>query len=440
MPRLPGPPRGTNRSTATPHPAVVATLAALAVLALLVAGPASSGLAAGRPTPTPTSTEDATAVQQVRDQLAESSQEMLKAATDLSLADRALPGAKATAAHARRLLAGARAREARASQARGEAQVRYVQTSQSAEQSSNDVTAAHARIGRLARAVYQGGGSLGSLSMLLEARSPTDFADRLVSLQTIVSSQRSELDQLELVQRSADARATDLQQVRDDVAAVDERAQAAVREVTQLAEQARSAEAQVAALVKTRQDALAAAAAAQVADDAAHAQIVTTTSQLQTQLAAESRRLLGTAGDVDGATVPPRPGTLSWPVNGPVTSPFGMRVHPVTGVYKLHTGTDLGVPCGTEIHVALPGVVTEAGYDSAYGWRTIVSHGVVDGVLLTTTYNHQSHESVSVGDQLSAGQVIGLSGTTGYSTGCHLHFELYVNAALVDPEPWLPVH
>ena len=80
-----------------------------------------------------------------------------------------------------------------------------------------------------------------------------------------------------------------------------------------------------------------------------------------------------------------------------------------------------------------------AGWNSAYGWRTVVSHGVVDGVLLTTTYNHQEL-GVAVGDRVAAGQVIGTVGSTGYSTGCHLHFELYVNSSLVDPERWLPAH
>jgi murein DD-endopeptidase MepM/ murein hydrolase activator NlpD len=114
-----------------------------------------------------------------------------------------------------------------------------------------------------------------------------------------------------------------------------------------------------------------------------------------------------------------------------------MRVHPITGVRKLHTGTDLGIPCGTPVHAAREGTVIAAGFNIAYGNRTVISHGVVDGALLTTTYNHQSQIDVSVGQQVAAGQPIGLSGTTGYSTGCHLHFELLVNADYVDPVPWL---
>jgi len=276
--------------------------------------------------------------------------------------------------------------------------------------------------------------------MLLEARSPNDFAERLVSLQTVVTSQRSLLDDLETVQQTSAEQTQDLAAVRDRLAVADARAQRELRAVTRLEAQARAAEARVGDLVAQREAALAAARAAQADDDAAHAHQQQVSGELSGELAAQARAELGAAGARDGSAVPARPGTLSWPVNGPVSSPFGMRVHPITGVYKLHTGTDLSASCGTPIHVARPGVVIAAGWNSAYGWRTVVSHGVVGGVLLTTTYNHQTRLGTVVGAQLAAGDVLGVVGSTGYSTGCHLHFELYVNATLVDPEPWLPAH
>ena len=130
-------------------------------------------------------------------------------------------------------------------------------------------------------------------------------------------------------------------------------------------------------------------------------------------------------------------------VAGGNISAYGYLKHAEGGTWRRAfylTGTDLGIPGGTPGLGGRPGVVLQAGWNSAYGWRTGVSRGDVDGVLLTTTYNHQTHIDVAVGAQVAAGQVIGTSGTTGFSTGCHLHFELYVNSALVDPEPWLPPH
>jgi len=96
-------------------------------------------------------------------------------------------------------------------------------------------------------------------------------------------------------------------------------------------------------------------------------------TSLQSQLGAQARQLLGAAGARPGSSFAPVPGTLAWPAHGPITSPFGMRVHPVTGVLKLHTGTDLGIACGTEIHAAREGTVLSAGFDTAYGFRTVVT-------------------------------------------------------------------
>jgi murein DD-endopeptidase MepM/ murein hydrolase activator NlpD len=281
---------------------------------------------------------------------------------------------------------------------------------------------------------------MGDMSMLLEARSPADFAERLVSLQTIVSSQRDMLDDLVDVQESYGSQTEDLEAVRDQLAAADARAQRELAAVTELEARARAAEDQVGRLVAAREAALAAAKAAQAEEDAAHARRDSVSSELSAELAARARAEAGPGGDRDGSTVPARSGTLSWPVQGRISSPFGMRVHPITGVYKLHTGTDLSASCGTPIRAARDGVVVAAGWNSAYGWRTVVSHGAVDGVLLTTTYNHQTRLGATAGAKVGTGQVIGTVGSTGYSTGCHLHFELYVNAALVDPEPWLPAH
>ena len=376
-------------------------------------------------------------IAQVRDELGESSEAMVRAAADMRLAEAALPGARATAEHARELLVTALRRQEQAAQLRGQAQVRLMLSTQQAEASAAAVAEQQAMIGRLARDAYQGGGSMSELSLLLEATSPADFASRLVSLRTLASSQRSVLDDLESVEQSFGSRTDDLEQVRDALAAADERAQRELAAVAALEVRARAAAETVARLVATREAALAAARAAQAADDAAAARRETVSGQLQAELAARARSEAGPGGGRDGSTVPARPGTLAWPVVGRLTSPFGMRVHPITGVYKLHTGQDIGAVCGTPIRAARDGQVIDAGWNAAYGWRTVVSHGAVGGVLLTTTYNHQDRLGVAVGERVSTGQVIGAVGSTGYSTGCHLHFELFVNSSVVDPVGWL---
>ncbi|MGZ5366352.1 MAG: peptidoglycan DD-metalloendopeptidase family protein [Aeromicrobium sp.] len=134
----------------------------------------------------------------------------------------------------------------------------------------------------------------------------------------------------------------------------------------------------------------------------------------------------------DGA--PPAPpfgagSSMQRPVGGPITSPFGLRVHPVTGARKLHDGTDFGVPCGTPVHAAAPGTVISRGFSAAYGNRVILSHA--DG--LKTSYSHLSSQSVAVGKRVGGGDVIGRSGTSGLSTGCHLHFMVEKGRKAVNP-------
>lgn len=376
-------------------------------------------------------------IQELRDELGESSEAMVRAAADLRLADAALPDARRNAAEARRLLGAAMRRQEQTALARGKAQVQLILTEQEAAASAAAVAEQQARIGALARAAYQSGGSVSSFSILLESRSPADFAERMAALRTLSSAQRSVLTELETVQQSFGSRTATLQQVRDTLAAADERAQRELATVMALEVRARAAEETVARLITTREAALAAARAAQAEEDAAAARRETVSSRLKAVLDARARQEAGPGGARDGSTVPAQPGALAWPVTGRLSSPFGMRVHPITGVYKLHTGQDIGVSCGTPIRAARDGVVLEAGWNSAYGWRTVISHGSVGGVLLTTTYNHQQRLGVTAGEQVDAGQVIGEVGSTGYSTGCHLHFELFVNSTVVDPLPWL---
>ena len=122
-------------------------------------------------------------------------------------------------------------------------------------------------------------------------------------------------------------------------------------------------------------------------------------------------------------------GELMWPVNGRVTSYFGIRRHPVYGDNRMHTGIDIAASHGTVIVAADSGVVLTSSYDSGYGNYVVVSHG--GGV--TTLYAHMSSRSVSVGTSVTKGQQLGLVGSTCVSTGPHLHFEVSVNGSRINP-------
>jgi murein DD-endopeptidase MepM/ murein hydrolase activator NlpD len=117
---------------------------------------------------------------------------------------------------------------------------------------------------------------------------------------------------------------------------------------------------------------------------------------------------------------------LIWPVNGPITSGFGWRWG------RMHEGIDIGAACGTPIHAAASGTVIYSGWMDGYGNFVVIDHG--NG--LATAYGHQSAIYVPVGS-VSQGQTIGAVGSTGHSTGCHLHFEVRVNGNPVDPLGYL---
>ena len=124
----------------------------------------------------------------------------------------------------------------------------------------------------------------------------------------------------------------------------------------------------------------------------------------------------------------------------PITSGFGWRATPPgtidffgTGGY-MHTGVDFGAPCGTPVYAAAAGTVTVGGWtNGGGGWTVMISHGVIQGNSLTTVYYHNSSVVVSPGQGVSQGQLIAYSGSTGNSTGCHAHFETWLNGKAVDP-------
>ena len=128
-------------------------------------------------------------------------------------------------------------------------------------------------------------------------------------------------------------------------------------------------------------------------------------------------------------------GKFIWPTPGysTITSPFGMRTHPITGIYKLHSGMDIGAPYGANFLAANDGVVVKAGYNSAYGNMVMIDHG--GGVV--TLYAHGSSIEVSEGDIVRQGQTVLKVGMTGYATGPHAHFEIIINGQYLNPADYI---
>ena len=169
-------------------------------------------------------------------------------------------------------------------------------------------------------------------------------------------------------------------------------------------------------------------------NDALEARINAKVQELNAQAAAAAASTAGTAGTTSsgGGGAVSGSGSLVWPTDSTyITSVQGPRTHPVTGQYKNHGGTDIGASYGSSIYAADSGTVTTVAYDAnGYGNYVMIDHG--NG--MQTLYGHMSSVAVSQGQTVSKGQTIGYVGSTGLSTGAHLHYEVYSNGSRVNPE------
>lgn len=248
------------------------------------------------------------------------------------------------------------------------------------------------------------------------------FADDLDVLRGLVEQQERATEQarLAMVDIAAagavlDAGRRELQAQRDTEARLEEGLRAKVGDFEGQAAQLRAAEQELTDVI-TAHDRAAAAAAAAASSVAA---------------AARATRVVDDVPNLSPARV--SGGGFLIPASGPVTSHFGYRRHPILGSVRLHAGTDIGSPYGAAIWASKAGEVIFAGWNGGYGNCVIISHG--GG--LSTLYAHQSELNVGEGDSVSQGDVIGWVGSTGQSTGAHLHFEVRVGGTPEDPMNYL---
>jgi len=419
------------------------------------------------------------AAQSLRNDLADTSADLARAVVALDQANASLAAARRAEVVAEAALDAARRAEAQM-RARLEVAEQDQATAEAAVRATQAKLAQGQRIvDAFVRAAYQQGHSNGTLDVLLSSDSPSDFADRVALVRGALRSQGAAVRDMQVLQAdlrtneaavaerrriiaALEAQALQTVQAREQAeatasttrvqaqsavaaAATAQRAVAAKKAQEQQRLSAQEAESRhLEALLQARAARLLAAARAKAAREAAARRAAAA------RASAGSGRSSGSSGSGGSAHVTPphissggsgaglaTSGYFSKPVAGPITSPYGMRLHPVLHVWKLHDGTDFGAACGTPIHASAAGTVVWAQYLTGYGNQLAIDHGVVNGKALTTSYSHQERFAVSVGQHVSRGQVIGYTGQTGYATGCHVHFMVYVNGATVNPISWL---
>jgi len=287
------------------------------------------------------------------------------------------------------------------------------------------------------------------LRVFLKSETPEALTTQMDAVDSIASKQSASFARLRASEVLLRVEEEEVRAAKEEVAA--QRAEAArnLEEKERLEDEAEAAEARVAELVAAREEAEEQAEEAKEEDLARVEQLEAEREEIEDRLAEIARRQAAAlarkqaaaraaaqARAAARAAASAAEGLMA-PVNSYITSSYGMRFHPTLHYWKLHDGTDFGAWCGTPVRAAEDGRVISAYYSTGYGNQVLINHGIESGVSLSTSYSHLSRYGVSTGEQVSRGEVIGLSGTTGYSTGCHLHFMVYENGSTVDPMGWL---
>jgi murein DD-endopeptidase MepM/ murein hydrolase activator NlpD len=275
-------------------------------------------------------------------------------------------------------------------------------------------------------------GDLGYLAVLLEAKSFGDFLERWNDVAFVIKA-----NEVTIRQRRADARRVAAIQTGLLADATSLRNARAAADQQQLALTALAHQRQNLLDVAQSEKADAAAQVGQLEDTSEAAEAALEALVREKQQEEEARRAAARrAALLAGQSLPPEagaPGQLLWPVSGPITSPFGMRMHPVYGRPILHAGIDIAAAQGTTIAAAADGRVIVAGTEGDCGKMVAIDH---HGGL-STIYCHMSQIFVGVGQDVQRGQAIGAVGMTGDATGPHVHFQVMENGHPVDPMSFL---
>jgi len=360
-------------------------------------------------------------IDQTESALEGASARLQRAAADLDRAESQLPAARSAYEAAAGRLSSARDRLALIRQKLRQLRAEQVKVQTEIRQAERRIVRSETLIARIVRYQYQTGG-YAELQVVLDSDSPTDFVQRVMATQSVTDAQAEVVDQLNADKSVLAARQQQMQVTEEAIEATEAEAEKQVKELQGLADAARSAKRDVKQLISVRSRSLRVAQQEKAAEQERLAALDAARKALQAQIAQ--------AASTGTAT-----GKLIWPLPGASAGGgVGWRTHPVYGYRSCHTGVDISASSGTEIIAARTGVViwTKSELGGPYGNNTLIDHG--NG--LATFYAHQSGFAVQAGQKVKKGEVIGYVGSTGYSTGSHLHFEVHINGVPHDPMGW----
>ena len=319
-----------------------------------------------------------------------------------------------------------------------EAEAELAATERRVADASRRIDEQEALLRSFAVETYQSGDTmLLSLSAVLSSDQPVDLVDRLGSVRTIADRQAAAISRLEAARTVLEVQQVRLEQTRDAVA--ERRAEAAETLEQRAAAEGRASAAklEVQRLADVAKDRKADARKARAEDLKKLRKMRKEQKRVERMLDRYYEKLRRQQARRDARVAPSKSTGLMWPSAGWISSPFGMRRHPIYRYYRLHNGVDIASPCGRPVRASAGGRVVARYYSAVYGNRVVIGHGIRNGKGLATVYNHMRRFSTYTGEKVRRGEVIGFVGSTGWSTGCHNHFMVLRNGRPVDPGPWL---
>ena len=318
------------------------------------------------------------------------------------------------------------------------------------ETGQEEVDRSDDELATVALSAYKGGGMPSPSSVYVGNSSPQDAVDRSMNYRLTMASQGTRLDSLRTDQSVTENSAERLSAVREEIKQLKIDTEDALERTRVAEEEATEAKNELDALYetqKTQRDDLEAKKTKYEGDQKTLETRSSTLDDEIEELAEQERereeRLKAQQQQKSSGGSAPVAGSANtgggwvYPVNARLNSNFGWRVHPIYGTKKLHAGVDFPVACGVPVGAAHSGRVIARTYNSGAGNKLIVSHGIMNGRLVTTSYHHLQGFAKPVGAQVSAGETVGYVGTTGSSTGCHLHFETHEDGNAVNPAKFL---
>ena len=370
--------------------------------------------------------------------LDESSAQLRKASARLEAAQDQLRAAKTRLATARGKVEVAQERDEKMQAELAAAEQALAEAEAALAQGQVDRDEQRKKVARTVADMYsEGDPELIAFSSLLDAESTEELTRRDGVRDVVVGQEAREYDELKAAEVLLEVREAQVTAARDEVAVPLEAAAPHLTLMQGLEAEQQAAKDSVVSLVIERRDARVGAREARQKDLAKLRKLEKEQQKIEEMLRKRALAALRRArAKARAGAGGPATGVLLHPVDGYVTSPFGYRTHPIYHYWGLHDGVDFGGGCGTPLRAAAPGKVVSSYYSGVYGHRLVIDHGVLAGRGVATIYNHASGYNVGVGARVAEGQVIGYEGSTGWSTGCHLHFTVMANGRAVDPMPF----